>query len=369
MKIVATILSGNAAGIIGDAIKSAIDFVDQVLLIDTGISDATTEIAKSIAGSKFAIAHFRWINDFAAARNFALVEASKLSADFAMTLDTDERLSISHANPRAFLESQFSDSPTTTVWMVSAGCGTYKKERFFRLPLPERMKWTGRTHECFVGYYKTELVHLQNCVFHELPKSQELSKLKYERDLDILLDVIRNEGSNARWWYFLGQTYKGLGRFEESILAYEKVIELRPSPHEQAACAAYCAASIAYKQKDYVRSLEFCCRGLQKDANWPELFWLAGLCCYRLHRDEESITWSQASIAIGHVEGSKRGIDRFAFRFLPGWFESPFEVLYFVHKRLGNAESAGVYRKKFQQAKSIRLSFEASHGFQKSGPR
>ncbi|MFN9413757.1 MAG: glycosyltransferase [Pirellula sp.] len=92
MKIVATILSGNAAGIIGDAIKSAIDFVDQVLLIDTGISDATTEIAKSIAGSKFAIAHFRWINDFAAARNFALVEASKLSADFAMTLDTDERL-------------------------------------------------------------------------------------------------------------------------------------------------------------------------------------------------------------------------------------------------------------------------------------
>jgi tetratricopeptide (TPR) repeat protein len=369
MKIVATILSGNAAGIIGDAIKSAIDFVDQVLLIDTGISDATTEIAKSIAGSKFAIAHFRWINDFAAARNFALVEASKLSADFAMTLDTDERLSISHANPRAFLESQFSDSPTTTVWMVSAGCGTYKKERFFRLPLPERMKWTGRTHECFVGYYKTELAHLQNCVFQELPKSQELSKFKYERDLDILLDVIRNEGSNARWWYFLGQTYKGLGRFEESILAYEKVIELRPSPHEQAACAAYCAASIAYKQKDYVRSLEFCCRGLQKDANWPELFWLAGLCCYRLHRDEESITWSQASIAIGQVEGAKRGVERLAFRFLPGWFESPFEVLYFVHKRLGNAESAGAYRKKFQQAKSIRLSFEASHGFQKSGPR
>lgn len=88
-KIVATILSGNAESFIEPAIKSVIDWVDEICLIDTGISDGTVQKIHSIAGKKFSHWSFPWCNDFAAARNSALQVAEERQATWAMTLDTD----------------------------------------------------------------------------------------------------------------------------------------------------------------------------------------------------------------------------------------------------------------------------------------
>lgn len=61
--------------------------VDEQIVIDTGSTDRTVELAE-IMGAK--VFHFDWINDFSAARNFAL---DKAKGDWIIFLDCDEYFS------------------------------------------------------------------------------------------------------------------------------------------------------------------------------------------------------------------------------------------------------------------------------------
>ena len=51
-------------------IDSIYNFIDKIVLVDTGSTDSTVEIAKSY--EKCEVYHFKWIDDFAAARNYIL---------------------------------------------------------------------------------------------------------------------------------------------------------------------------------------------------------------------------------------------------------------------------------------------------------
>jgi len=54
-----------------------------IVLCDTGSTDKTIEIAKKFTNKIF---HFKWCDDFAQARNFAL---SKCTADWVLFMDAD----------------------------------------------------------------------------------------------------------------------------------------------------------------------------------------------------------------------------------------------------------------------------------------
>jgi hypothetical protein len=78
--IVATILSGNGRPLIQPAMHSALDHCDCFVLIDTGITDRTREVAERLLGERLVLEKFAWCEDFAAARNFALEAAAKHGA-------------------------------------------------------------------------------------------------------------------------------------------------------------------------------------------------------------------------------------------------------------------------------------------------
>src|SRR5262245_26176839 len=60
--------------------------VDEVVVVDTGSSDASVDIATSAGARLF---HHKWENDFAAARNVGL---DAVSSDWVLYIDADERL-------------------------------------------------------------------------------------------------------------------------------------------------------------------------------------------------------------------------------------------------------------------------------------
>lgn len=72
-------------------LASVNDVVDEIIIVDTGSTDATVEIAKKYSAKIF---HFKWRDDFSAARNFSLSKASK---EWILVLDADEFLSSSDA--------------------------------------------------------------------------------------------------------------------------------------------------------------------------------------------------------------------------------------------------------------------------------
>ncbi|MDR2649609.1 MAG: glycosyltransferase, partial [Clostridiales bacterium] len=64
-----------------DSVKSA---VDEINIVDTGSNDGTVGIAAQYTDRVF---NFSWVDDFAAARNFSWLQATK---DFVMWLDADD---------------------------------------------------------------------------------------------------------------------------------------------------------------------------------------------------------------------------------------------------------------------------------------
>jgi tetratricopeptide (TPR) repeat protein len=62
------------------------DVVDEIIVLDTGSTDKTPDIAKQFGAE---VHHFKWCNDFSAARNDAL---QYVTGDWVLVLDADETL-------------------------------------------------------------------------------------------------------------------------------------------------------------------------------------------------------------------------------------------------------------------------------------
>jgi glycosyltransferase involved in cell wall biosynthesis len=69
-----------------ECLDSVKDIVGEIVIVDTGSTDNTQKIASEYGASLF---QFEWINDFSAARNFAL---SKSKGEWILYLDADERI-------------------------------------------------------------------------------------------------------------------------------------------------------------------------------------------------------------------------------------------------------------------------------------
>ena len=80
------ILTKNEEKDIEGAIQNARQCADEVLVVDSGSTDRTVELAKK-NGAR--VVFREWDNDFAAQRNFALPQTD---ADWVLYLDADERM-------------------------------------------------------------------------------------------------------------------------------------------------------------------------------------------------------------------------------------------------------------------------------------
>lgn len=74
----------NEEKILARCLDSIVDLMDEIIIVDTGSTDATKEIAARYTDK---IYDFTWIDDFSAARNFAF---SKATQEYIYTADADE---------------------------------------------------------------------------------------------------------------------------------------------------------------------------------------------------------------------------------------------------------------------------------------
>jgi glycosyltransferase involved in cell wall biosynthesis len=340
--IISTTLTGNTAGIIGDALRSVIDQVDKCLVIDTGITDNTLEVAELICGDKLVVRDFRWRDDFSAARNFALRAAEEMKASWCMTLDTDERMIFEPGfNLRQRLE-EFKG----ILMLVQQLDGTYCKERIFRLPT--KVRFRGPTHEGLRGV--TDGSILTGAKFTELSKTPEQAKAKNERDVRILKDWVKLV-PEPRWYFHLGTSYHGLKQYEEAIVAYRKCADFR-GWSEESSWACYMAAECYCHLGKYVEAIETCAHGMSLRPKTMELAWLAGYSAYQLKEYESAIAWEK--IALGIPADPLR----IGFRNMVAQNDGPYEVLYFAHQNLGHTVEAEDARVEWIRRKAARLEAE-----------
>ena len=149
MKISACWIAKNEADNIKQSIESVIDIADELIVVDTGSTDNTVEVAKSFGAR---VEHFQWINDFSAARNHAL---SFATGDIIIFLDCDEWfIQKLGSSDRDFIESLYNKNPkldhVSVKWInidkqTGAFLGESVVNRIFANK--ERIRYKGRIHE------------------------------------------------------------------------------------------------------------------------------------------------------------------------------------------------------------------------------
>lgn len=82
----ACLIVKNEQDVIETCLKSLVNVVDEIIIVDTGSTDKTIEIAKKYTDKIF---NFQWDNDFSKARNRSLEEAS---GEWILLIDADEEL-------------------------------------------------------------------------------------------------------------------------------------------------------------------------------------------------------------------------------------------------------------------------------------
>ena len=121
-------------------LRSIVDVVDEIVLVDTGSTDATVSIARSFGAR---VHEHPWQGDFAAARNAALDLAR---GEWILYIDADERLRpISRERIRATLKGA-SDCVSLRVRLVPfVGATPFWEFRIWRSD--PRIRFVGRMHE------------------------------------------------------------------------------------------------------------------------------------------------------------------------------------------------------------------------------
>lgn len=76
----------NEEKVLERCLRSLHDLMDEIIIVDTGSTDSTKEIARRYTDKVY---DFEWIDDFSAARNFAFSHATK---DYIYSADADEVL-------------------------------------------------------------------------------------------------------------------------------------------------------------------------------------------------------------------------------------------------------------------------------------
>ena len=193
--------------------------VDEVVVVDTGSTDKTVEIARK-AGAQ--VLHFRWNGSFADARNVSL---SACRGDWILYIDADECL---RPDPGVSLAQDLSE-PRWAGAMVKfrpkSGYTSYWEHRLFRRH--ESIRFEGRIHEgyvtslmAFAAKHGLDIGRARVSIDHYGYDGDQSHK--HPRNLPLLLDAIETTPGRAYYWYHLAETYAALGRVEEAIAAGEQ---------------------------------------------------------------------------------------------------------------------------------------------------
>jgi len=273
-------ITKNEEAFLGQCLDSVKSIADEIIIVDTGSTDKTREIAKKFSAK---IYDFKWVDDFSAARNFGIEHATK---DWVLVLDADETISkedlgrlielISDENCAGcyFFIRTYVDDSNAAGWVPSEG-DTYKESkkasgwfathliRLFRNNKAVRFK--GIVHETIdasihslgkikeAGFPIHHFGRLKAKEWHKKELYQKLGQLKisqkndfhsysqlgiqeqelgnYEKAVELFKKSIELNKDYSKSWLNLGACYLKLNKLNEAESALKQAAALNPSDY------------------------------------------------------------------------------------------------------------------------------------------
>lgn len=288
-------------------LAAAAPAVDEIVIVDTGSSDRTIEIARSFGAR---VIEREWTGSFSEARNVGLDAAT---GDWLFVLDADEVLVDGDAERvRALLgqtwREAFYVSETNYTGELDDGTATtHSTLRIFK-NRPE-YRYRGRLHEQISDAFPVQVAErfavapVRIDHFGYLGAVRD-AKEKSRRNI-VLLERQRDEGDNSAFLHFnLGTEYGGTGDAAAALAEYDRAVAmLKIEPGEPQ--AAFVPALV----RRHVRVLRMCGRGEEAIARaeqglavfrrFTDLVYEQGVTARALGRNEEAIAYFERCLEMG----------------------------------------------------------------------
>uniref|UniRef100_UPI0023F3CB9C glycosyltransferase n=1 Tax=Anaerovibrio lipolyticus TaxID=82374 RepID=UPI0023F3CB9C len=199
------------------------EVADEIIVVDTGSTDATVEIAKEAVGKVY---YFKWINDFAAAKNYAIEQAT---GDWILFLDADETFTQTARKVlRQELERYNRDKAVGCLLCRMLDVDADNDNRVFNTGMLPRIfrhtpyiRYRGAIHEQVENSRgNMKMLFAEKLEFIHTGYSRSIVKAKTERNLPIMLeelDKATTDKERRRLYPYLMDAYNTLGDNDKVI--------------------------------------------------------------------------------------------------------------------------------------------------------
>ena len=305
-RISVCLITKNEERFLEQCLRSVKDFAWEIIVVDTGSTDRTVEIAKSF-GAK--IGGFTWCDDFAAARNAAL---EMVRGDWVLVLDADE---VVRGETTHQLKKEAADA-SAIAWRIPLfnlgreDQGSCFVPRLFRNA--PALFYVGRIHEqIFTSVEvrrqewglenkmgRTELLH------YGYTEQMTRDRNKVARNLKLLEKAVDEIPDDPNLIFNLGMEKVRLGRIEEGLVHYREAIRiLNQTPADQLVpelrevCLTQFLGILkeARKFTELVESFGF--PVMKKGGLTASMHYLAGFALVQLGRSEEAVKHLRSCLA------------------------------------------------------------------------
>lgn len=211
MKLSLALIAKNEARCLARCLESIQSVVDETVVADTGSTDQTVAIAKQF-GARVSL--FNWVNDFSAARNFAL---SQTTGDWILVLDADEHASESlAAEIRDFIRTRPAIGRLRIVSDFRRNNQVFWSQSFVSRLFPRGPHFEGRIHEQLISPLPRQ--NLNGELWHD----GYLETTKSDRNMKLLLEELQRSPGNAYLLFQLAVECTSLNQTEPACGYLEK---------------------------------------------------------------------------------------------------------------------------------------------------
>jgi tetratricopeptide (TPR) repeat protein len=216
----------NEAQNIGPCIRSVKAAIDEIIVVDTGSTDNTKEIARQLGAKVY---DFPWCDDFGAARNESIRHATK---DYILWLDADDRMDKSDVKKIGNLKKMLDPKKDKAYYLVINSQSPVDGETLFQqlriFPNIKGAAFEGRIHEQIfhiLGAMGVQFVKTDIVIRHIGYQDASTVVKKAERNLKIIEKELETNPDHLILHYNAARTLSGIGRHAEAVCHIKRVTD------------------------------------------------------------------------------------------------------------------------------------------------
>ena len=326
MEISLCMIVKNEENVIDRCLNSVKNVVDEIIIVDTGSTDNTVAKAENLGAIVY---KFKWIDDFAEARNYSFSKATK---DYILWLDADDILEDDDVKKLEELKVNLDQSVDSVMMnyvlqVDKYGNSIYSLKRNRLVKRIRNFRWIGYVHEYLEVY--GNIIQSDINIVHKKDKEYTSRNLEiYEKKISSGIEL------SIRDILYYGNELYDNGRYDDAIEQYVKFIKTKQGWVEDVKTACYKLADCYMYKNDKENELKYILKSFEYDV--PR----ADFCCrlaYKFLEEnklEVAIYWYRLALSSAPKDASASLINHEVYTYLP-WIQ-----LCVCYSRMGNMEEA-----------------------------